>query len=255
MRSRIQRLTVTDFRSYPRASLETQGRTCFLFGPNGRGQDQPLGGTKLCSRPAGVCEGASAGEIGRRLSAEGEGLAWAVTADVDAGETSVRLGTGIVTTESPRRQSRVAGEAVSVSGLAAHLRPIWLTPAHDRLFLDGSTERRRFLDRLVFSAIPAHAADVTAYERAQRARMRLLTGPSDIAWLSALEAQAAKTGARIAIARAETVHALDAEIETRAGGPFPTAAVELIGEWEGLAAGGADAKAIEGLSGPSPGRI
>ena len=62
--------------------------------------------------------------------------------------------------------------------LADHLRQVWLTPAQDRLFLEGATERRRFFDRLVFAAEPQHAAHATAYEKALRERMRLLSeGP------------------------------------------------------------------------------
>ena len=136
-----------------------------------------------------------------------------------------------------RRVARIAGEPASVAALAQHLRPIWLTPAQDRLFLDGAGDRRRFLDRLVFAARPAHARDVAAYERAQRERMRLLTGgPPDPSWLDALEAQAAKAGARLAAARADTLAALAAEIEARGDGAFPAAVIGLTGEWENLAA-------------------
>jgi DNA replication and repair protein RecF len=72
-----------------------------------------------------------------------------------------------------------------------------------------------------------------------RERMRLLTdGPADPAWLSALEAQLAEAGAAMAVARAETLAALQAEIDGRGERPFPRAALQLTGEWEQLAARG-----------------
>ena len=73
---------------------------------------------------------------------------------------------------------------------------MWLTPAQDRLFLDGASERRRFFDRLVFAAEPMHAAHVGAYERALRERTRLLADEAlDRRWLTALEARLAEAGA------------------------------------------------------------
>jgi DNA replication and repair protein RecF len=136
--------------------------------------------------------------------------------------------------------------------MADHLRPVWLTPAQDRLFLDGAAERRRFFDRLVFAAEPAHAAHAAAYDRALRERMRLLTGPRneggeppDPAWLSALEARMAESGALMAEARSRTLAALQAEIDSRGERPFPQAILGLTGEWEKLAAEGAEFAAIE----------
>ena len=60
----------------------------------------------------------------------------------------------------------------------------------DRLFLEGASERRRFLDRLVYGFEAGHARRVTRYETAMRERARLLRyGPRDPAWLDALEEQ------------------------------------------------------------------
>jgi DNA replication and repair protein RecF len=132
--------------------------------------------------------------------------------------------------------------------LADHLRPIWLTPAQDRLFLEAASERRRFFDRLVFAAEPLHAAHVGAYERALRERMRLLTAEeaADPAWLTALEARMAEAGTLMAQARVRTLEALQAEIDTRGMRPFPQARLSLAGEWEQLAASGVQASEIEG---------
>ena len=65
---------------------------------------------------------------------------------------------------------------------------IWLTPAMDRLFTEGASGRRRFLDRLVLAIDPDHAARVAAYERSLRERSHLLrAGRHDPAWLGAIE--------------------------------------------------------------------
>jgi DNA replication and repair protein RecF len=169
-----------------------------------------------------------------------------VAAEVDSDDVVLSIGTGTEIPDAPRRLARVAGEGVPISALAEHVRPLWLTPAHDRLFADGAGDRRRFLDRLVFSWAPGHAADVSAYERSLRERTRVLGADStDRAWLEALEAQAAKTGVRIASARAQTVLALNIEIDARDGRPFPAARIDLTGEWDRLAMDGVPANEIE----------
>lgn len=245
MRSRIQRLTLTDYRSYGGATLEAGGRSCFLYGPNGAGKTNFLEAISQFSPGRGL-RGAPAADVGRKASPGDEGRAWAVGVDLETGGRSLRLGVGTQEPGGARRSARIDGEAASVAAFADHIRPLWLTPALDRLFSGSASERRRFLDRLVFSAEPTHAHHVTLYERALRERMRLLAGGgADRAWLAALEGQAARAGAQAALARARTVEALAAEIETRGQGPFPRAEVSLAGEWQAMALSATDAAEIE----------
>ncbi len=234
--SALLSLTLTDFRSYERAELETQGRSVFLFGPNGAGKTNLLEAVSLLSPGRGL-RGVSISELGRRSPGEAVGRAWSVSAQVRTGDEEVRIGTGVEAPGAARRIVRLEGETVPPGRLADHLRPVWLTPAQDRLFLEGASERRRFFDRLVFAAEPLHAAHAGAYERALRERSRLLAEPgADPAWLAALEARMAESGALMAAARARTLAALQAEVDARAERPFPQAGLALTGEWEALAA-------------------
>jgi DNA replication and repair protein RecF len=185
-RTVVRRLTLTDFRSYGKADVGLDGRCVWLAGPNGAGKTNLLEAVSFLIPGRGL-RGASLGEVGRRLPGEAVGRAWAVAAEVQAAGVATRLGTGVEQAGASRRVVRLEGETVPPGRLAEHLRQVWLTPAQDRLFLEGAAERRRFFDRLVFAAEPLHAAHVQAYEKAARERMRLLTeGPADPAWLGAL---------------------------------------------------------------------
>lgn len=240
-------LTLTDFRSYERASLAAEGRTVFLFGANGAGKTNLLEAISLFSPGRGL-RGSSFAEVGRRLPGETVGRAWAVSAQVAGPDgEAVRVGTGVETPGASRRLVRIEGETTPPGRLADHIRPVWLTPAQDRLFLEPASERRRFFDRLVFAAQPIHAAHVAAYDRAMRERLRLLTGDEapDPLWLTALEARMAEAGTLMATARAEALAALQAEIDTRGERPFPQARLTLSGEWAQMAAAGADLGEIE----------
>jgi len=228
----LQKLSLTDFRSYERAELELAGGPVVLFGANGAGKTNLLEAVSYLAPGKGL-RGASAADVGRRLPQETGGRAWAVSTVLQTDDGEVRLGTG--TEGGARRVVRVDGEPLAPARLSEWVRLVWLTPQQDRLFLEGGTERRRFFDRLTFAAEPSHAGAVAAYEKALRARMRLLTdGPRDPAWLDALEARLGEAGAATMLARTRTLRALQAEIESRAERPFPQADLTLSGEF-GLA--------------------
>ena len=244
--SRITALTLTDFRSYDLAELPAGGRTAYLHGPNGAGKTNLLEAISVLAPGRGL-RAASASEVGRRLPGEAQGRAWAVSARVERPDGAVRIGTGIESPGAARRLVRIEGEPAAPGAMGEHVRPMWLTPQQDRLFLDGAGDRRRFFDRLTFAAEPAHAEAAAAYEKAMRERLRLLhAGPADPAWLTALEAQMGRWGALMALARQRTLEALQLEIDGRVDRPFPQAGLAFSGEWEALAGEGLQAAEIGG---------
>ena len=244
-RTALSHLTLTDFRSYARGEIALDGRPVFLVGPNGAGKTNVLEAVSLLTPGRGL-RGAALGEMGRRLPGEVQGRAWAVSAVVDQGGEPVRLGTGTESGAAVRRIVRLEGETVPPGRLSDMTRQVWLTPAQDRLFQEGAGDRRRFFDRLVFAAEPGHATHANAYDKASRERMRLLTdGPADPVWLDALEGRMGQAGARMALARAQTLGALQTEIDGRGERPFPQARLSLTGEWEQMAGAGASESEIE----------
>ena len=249
----ISSLTLTDFRSYAGASLTLSGRPLVLFGVNGAGKTNVLEALSLFTPGKGL-RGATAAEIGRREPGERVGRAWAVALTLETAQGEARLGTGVQAAGAARRVVRIDGETAQPGRLLDFLRPVWATPEQDRLFSDARAARLKFFDRLVFAADPDHAATVAAYEKALRARLRLLTEgaegrAADPLWLDALELRLAETGARAAIARAGALTALQAAIDARTDRPFPQADLGLDGEAERLAGEGAQEADLIGLIG------
>lgn len=226
----LSRLVVTDFRSYARAELHLDGRPVVLTGENGAGKTNLLEAVSLLSPGRGI-RGVPYAEIARDVGAGG----WAVAATLETEDGAVRVGTGIEpgAETSRSRQVRVDGEQAGPSALAELVSMVWLTPAMDRLFVEGASERRRFLDRLVMGFDPAHGTRAGAYERALRERNRLLADEVfDDAWLSGLEGQMAEHGVAIAAARAETLARLRGALDAAQEGPFPRALVSIDGALE-----------------------
>ena len=135
-------------------------------------------------------------------------------------------------------------------------RPIWLTPAQDRLFLDAAAERRRFFDRLVFAGEPGHAAPCRLHERALRERLRLLLeGDADDAWLAALEARmAARRRRRRRGQRADPDGPAGARSMPGKAGPSRGPGWSSPASGSGMAAAGLDEGEIEARLRAQPGR-
>ncbi|WP_428406864.1 DNA replication/repair protein RecF [Hyphococcus sp.] len=228
-RARITRLTVTDFRSYARADVSFDGRPATLSGPNGAGKTNILEAISLIGPGRGV-RGARLDELPR---IDGDG-GWAVSARVDDGEDERRFGVGAAASNPARRICRIDDRDASGPGaFADHLRFMWLTPAQDRLFMEGAGERRKFLDRMTLAHDPAHGRRSNAYEQAMRQRQRLLEdGARDDNWLTAVEAQMAEAGVAIAAARRAMVSRLEAAEVTSEDSVFPDADLALEGELE-----------------------
>src|SRR5206468_912288 len=184
----VTRLVLTNFRNYRVARLTLGTEPVVLTGPNGAGKTNLLEALSFLAPGRGL-RGAKLTEIDRRpdWGCEAPDLGWAISAVVATRDGALRVGTGRDSAASERRVVRIDGEpARSQAALGERLGVVWLTPLMDRLFLEGPSGRRRFLDRLVFGFDPAHASRVSAYEQALRERSRILRdGPADRAWLAA----------------------------------------------------------------------
>ncbi len=224
----VSRLVVTDFRNYRRAELVLSSRPVVFTGENGAGKTNLLEAVSFLAPGRGL-RGVKLGEAARIGT-----RAWGVAATVTGPDGSTDLGTGIEAKgdrddSGDRRIVHMDGETTSPTALAEVLKVSWLTPQMDRLFIEGPSGRRRFLDRLVLGLHPAHGRAVAAYERAMRERNRLLSeGRADPSWLTALELQMAEHGVAVAAARLDTVARLQAAVETTTSA-FPLADLDVKG--------------------------
>jgi DNA replication and repair protein RecF len=228
----VARLTLTDFRCYRQQRLETGPEPVVLTGSNGAGKTTLLEALSLLSPGRGLRR-ARLDEMGRRNEG-GPAPVWAVAARLRTANGKVDVGTGRIAGESAstrdRRQVRIDGQpAKTQAALAKICGMIWVTPEMDRLFLEGTSARRRFLDRLVFGVDPSHASRVGAYERALQQRARLLRqGAADAVWLAALEDTMATNGVAVSAARRDVAARLS-RASAEGAGPFPGAALEARG--------------------------
>lgn len=232
--SRIHCLSLTNFRSYRAASLETSADMVALVGPNGAGKTNCIEAISFLSPGRGLRR-ATLEDVANN---EGDG-SWAISATVEGEVGLATLGTGIdaPTAEgaSASRRCRIDREPVgSATAFGDHLRMVWLTPAMDQLFMGAASERRRFFDRLVLAIDKDHSGRVSALERSLRSRNRLLEERNgDSHWLDAIERETAELAVAVAAMRGQTATRLAGMLRMRGeASTFPSALIMLDGWME-----------------------
>jgi DNA replication and repair protein RecF len=224
---RLHRLTLCDFRSYAALDVAFAAPVVVVAGENGVGKTNLLEAISLLGPGRGL-RGARMAELGRRV--EGGALPWSAAGRFATPSGEVTIGTGTDPEGvSERRVFRLDGEPVRVQAeLAERVAAVWLTPQMDRLFQEGASGRRRFLDRLVWALEPTHAREVAAHDTAMASRNRLLAeGRGDAAWLAALEDAMARHAVAATAARRALAARLNAVLEAGVTGAFPAARMEL----------------------------
>lgn len=246
----VEQLDLTAFRNYSklRLSLTKTGQLIALSGPNGAGKTNLLEALSYLAPGRGL-RSARLVDVAHR----GETGTWAVAGIVRCVDVLHRIGTGLVKTlnevgedtdeseeaDDPilpaRRLVLLDGQKLrSSSALASNVSVLWLTPRMDRLFQEGSSERRRFFDQLTTGLFPEHATELSAYEKLVRQRMKLLLDGSsfDTTWLSALEGRIAAHAVALAARRREMLSLLVAHLPFTQKGSFPLPHLSLQGDLE-----------------------
>jgi DNA replication and repair protein RecF len=224
---RLRRLVLTDFRNYATLTWRPRGQISVLVGPNGSGKTNLLEAISLLVPGRGL-RGARGADLPRRggpghWAAAGRFLT--VLGEADIGTGTLPGGPGDrrvfrLDGAQPRNQAEIASRAAAV----------WLTPRMDRLFQEGASGRRRFLDRLVWALEAGHAREVAAHDAALAQRNRLLAeGRRDPAWLSGLEDAMARHGIAATAARMALIRGLNLVQRAEAhASAFPAARISLI---------------------------
>ena len=237
----VNRLTMTNFRCYEQQRIDVDGCPVLLTGPNGAGKTNLLEAISFLIPGRGLRR-AKLHDVGR-CSATGNPLAaqWGVSAELSIDNHKMEIGTGCVYNDTlvdkpnsrDKRTTKINGTILrSQAELGQYTSVQWLTPLMDRLFMEGASGRRRFLDQIICGLDPGHSGPVAAYEHSVRNRNKLLQeGNQDLSWLSSIEGSIARHGVAIAVRRLEVVDRLQA-VCCNNNGSFPGSIIKMVGQIE-----------------------
>ncbi|NDA18976.1 MAG: DNA replication and repair protein RecF, partial [Alphaproteobacteria bacterium] len=138
----IEALRLTHFRSHENLTLDCAPRAMVLLGANGIGKTNVLEALSMLAPGRGL-RGAAFDDMRFERS-----LGWTVSSDIATPDGLVRAGIGW---RDGARRVRIDGANGKMDDIAHMLPQLWLTPAMDRLFVDGASGRRKFLDRFAQS--------------------------------------------------------------------------------------------------------
>ena len=222
----LDRLDLSDFRNHASLRFLPTSRFIILYGANGAGKTNILEAVSLLVPGRGLRRAALADMARSFPNSESAG---GFTVAAEAFGSS--FGTAVQPQSPNRRHVRINGAAASINDLASRFAILWLTPAMDRLFTDGASARRRFLDRLVLALNPSHAMHSSRYDNALKQRNRMLgEGQRDAAWFDAIEARLAEYGAAITQARTDVLAQLENAIAALPPSPFAKPGLALTGD-------------------------
>ncbi|MEM9343633.1 MAG: DNA replication/repair protein RecF [Pseudomonadota bacterium] len=217
----VTSLALSHFRSHKRSVIEAAQGPIAISGPNGAGKTNILEAVSLLSPGRGIRRAAS-----DDLIRQPEAVGWKIAATLASGAQVHEVETWAEAAGA--RQLRIDGKAAPQTALGRLARVLWLTPAMDRLWIEGADGRRRFLDRMTLSFEPGHAEVSLTYEKAMRERNRLLKdGSTDGHWYTALEQRMAEAGSAIRANRATALERLSAA-QDGAETVFPVADLALV---------------------------
>ena len=138
-----------------------------IFGLNGAGKTNILEAISMLAPGRGFRR-AKFFDLSRRPDL----LGWKVSADLKISGTSYEVCTSWDAIST--RKVTIDGKPATQSELGRLVRILWLTPQMDRIWLDGSAERRRFLDRIVSTLVMEHTENCIQYQKALKQRNKLI---------------------------------------------------------------------------------
>lgn len=199
----LRTLKLTHFRNYIDQSLDVSSDMLIFTGANGSGKTNLLEAVSFFTPGRGLRRA----KLADITNTKTENKNWSLFATLQHGDETVAVGTGPNPETMNGRLVKIDGKnARSQMQLADYIHIIWLTPQMDRLFTDGATDRRHFMDRLILGHAKNHASLINQYNHAMRERNKLLEHPNpDTGWLSQLEEQMADLSVKIAANRLNTL--------------------------------------------------
>ncbi len=220
----VENLNLTNFRNYESTSINIGQNSVIITGNNGAGKTNILEAISLLTPGSGIRRATTKDFIKQNS----DGI-WGISSECNTMVGKTSIGTGFNEKNPNRRAVKINGVFTNQNTLSDYLSCVFLTPQMDRLWIENPSNRRKFIDRIIFGYDPAHSGRISAYEKSLRNRSNALkNGIDDNMWLSAMEKDIANRGVAIASSRMNIIERLN-EFISKPLKPFPSSILKCDG--------------------------
>jgi DNA replication and repair protein RecF len=210
MKIYIEELNLYNYRNFKELKLVINNNIAIILGDNGSGKTNILESISLLSPGNGI-RGAKHEEIAKNRAGD-----WSSSISMQSKLGSAQIKYSFLE-NTKTRNIDYNGSKITNSELLKLVNIIWLTPQMDGVFLSSASDKRRFLDRIVYNFYGEHATNLNKYAHLTSERLKILTNrnptPEDDSWLHILEQKITDFAIKIINMRKESVRFLHEAIE------------------------------------------
>ncbi len=207
MKVYVQKIILDNYRNFEELSLDVNSTIVVILGNNGSGKTNILESISMLSPGKGI-RFANHDEIAKNQAGY-----WSSSIEMQSkiGKAQIKYS---LMKNSKLRSMEYNGAKIKNHDLIKIANIIWLTPQMEGVFLSPASDRRRFLDRMVFNFFQNHAANLNKYNKLTSERLKILTNHfshNDL-MLNSLEKKIAELALDIFIMRNKALAFIEEEI-------------------------------------------
>ena len=224
----ISEIKLSNFRNYKSFQADFKQQPIAFIGKNGVGKTNILESISLMQPGRGI-RSVKLEDMSYKHSGS-----FSVYINLVKNRDLISIGSSLDISLSKLRKVKVDGKFISPLFLTEYLGIISITPLMDKIFIEGTTNRRKFFDKITWVFVSSHANNIRFYEKAIKERNNLLKENSnDIVWFSNIEKQIVDYGTQILIDRFKVIKLLNKQINED-NINFPKAIMSLTGKIENI---------------------
>ena len=222
MQVHLEQLNLHNYRNFKELELVFNNNIIVILGENGSGKTNILESISLLAPGRGL-KGAKYDEMSRDNKEN-----WSSSIYLQSKIGKALLESNFLINANSR-VVEYNGSKIRNSELTNLANVIWLTPQMDGIFLSSASDRRKFLDRIVYNFYQDHASNMNKYDHLVSERLKLLVQANsscDESWLKILEAKIASLALKISKLRSNVIVFLQESIAV-VDAPFPKAKLSI----------------------------
>jgi DNA replication and repair protein RecF len=226
VKSKINRLTLHNFRNYRHLDFIPQSNHIIITGSNGVGKTNILEAISLLAPGRGLLNNKL-----EDMDTHGAQPPWKIEALIEGHGGSNYIATGRVKNDESSRRFIEIDEAnfPKQAALSKIVNISWVVPQMDQIFITGASVRRKLLDRIVSNFEFEYSKQLTIYEYYLKERSNLLKNVKyDSDWMKVIEHNMAQAAVIIATARIQIVEMLQ-QVMDELEYDFPKALLSIEG--------------------------